>query len=80
MFANTNLSPTMASFSYFKLLPVPLTFINQNIIRLNGDYSLGGTKMDISVSATLFYESFASFANCQFVDFFTMQCLKCTNG
>ena len=71
----------MLSFSYFKLLPFLLTFYDVNNIYCNADYS---TKTDlvygIYIEAMLYYEAFSSFALCQIVDHFTMQCTKCTNG
>jgi len=71
----------MLYFSNFKLLPVLLTFYDINYIYCNADYSMKTDLLyGILIEAMLYYEAFSSFANCQIIDFFTMQCMKCTNG
>lgn len=71
----------MLHFGYFKILPFQLTFYDVNHIYCNADFSI---KTDLvyllTMEAMLYYEAYSSFALCQYVDFFTMQCAKCTNG
>ena len=68
------------NYSYSKLMPAPISFYNQDYIYFNVDYSTKTSAFDgISINSILFYEAFSSFANCEIVDYFTMQCLKCTN-
>jgi len=70
----------MINFGYSKLMPAPMTFYDQNYFYFNVDYSMKSTILyGIRIESILFYEAFSSFANCEIVDYFTMQCLKCTN-